>query len=598
MIDSKDGYKTIIDLFRFVTTHHVRADLLNHHEGGAWRHISTSEFAAAVEDFALGLIGLGLSRGEKVGLSAPSSPFWVIADLGISLAGGVTVPVFNRISPENLEFEIEDTALNVMIVGDEREYEPVRACGKRLRKIVTLGFSREDPEAVTFESVREAGRKRREADPDRYADAFARPGEDDLFTVIYTSGSMGRPKGVMLSHKNLVSQVKDAGKVFRLEPGRDRALSSLPLAHIFERMVLYYDLSQGVPIHFVDDLSRLGELMRSVRPTIMTVVPRLLERVYEKMRLGIEESRGLKRTLGRAAFARAETKDVGEPFRGLRDFLYRSLVYRKLLAALGGKLAYVISGAAALPYDVGRFFLNIGVPLFEGYGLTEAAPVIAANRPGRNRLGTIGLPFPSVEVKLGPDGEILARGPNVMRGYFRNPGETAAALDAEGFLHTGDLGAFDADGYLKITGRKKELFKKSTGEYVPPAPIEAALRRLPLVDTAVVVAENRKYVTCLIFPDYEEAERLKSENGYAPLGLDEFLDSAYVRDIIARHVREVNKHLHHTEEVQKFAVVKARLSVESGEITPTLKVRRGVIEEKFKKEIEAMYEPGKVKEKV
>ncbi len=577
-------YNTLPELFYFIKETHVRPDLLNYRKDDSWINISTEEFVKKTENLALGLKELGVHKGDHIGLIAPSSPFWVMSDLAITLAGGVTVPIFNRISPENLEFELRDSAIKTIVIGDEKEYEPVRSAGKKLKKIVTIGFNKKDSIAVTFDDVVNSGSK-----ASRQKEGFANPGEDDLFTIIYTSGSMGIPKGVMLTHRNIISQVKAAAQVFSMEAGEDRALTSLPLAHIFERMVIYFYFSRGLPVYFVDDLNKIGDLVRDVKPTLMTVVPRLLEKIYEKMKSTALESRGLKKAIAMAAFARAETRDAESSSRNVLDFIYKKLVYSRLYEALGGNFRFVISGAAPMPYDIGRFFINIGLTIYEGYGLTEASPVIAANSVENHKLGTVGMPFPSVTVKIAGDGEILARGPNVMMGYLNNREETEKSLDKDGFLHTGDLGAFDEKGYLKIVGRKKELFKKSTGEYVPPIPIESALLKLDLVDTAVVIADNRKFVSCLIFPNIEKVKKLQKENGFAGSSTEEFLDSEIIRKKVRDFIEKMNTHLHHTEEVQKFTIIKSPISIETGELTPTLKIRREIIERKYKKEIDAMY---------
>ena len=354
---------------------------------------------------------------------------------------------------------------------------------------------------------------------------------------------------------------------------------------------MYTYLADGVPVYFVDELNNLGALVRDVRPTIMTVVPRLMEKIHSTMRTTIEKEKGIKKIIGLAAMKRAGEKEISEPFHGVKDYLYRKLVYSKFSKALGGKFRIIVSGSATLSKEIGRFFVNIGVPLYEGYGLTEASPVISTNLPEMRKLGTVGRAFPSVKIKINSDSEILAKGPNIMKGYRNNAEETKLALDSEGYLHTGDLGELDDEGYLTILGRKKELMKKSTGEYVPPLPIEQALKKLDIIDEVVVIAEARKFVSCLIFPNMEVVNRMRLKAGFDKITTEEFSDSEYIRSRINEHINEMNKHLHHTEEVQKFAIIKAPISIETGELTPTLKLRRYIIEEKYKKEIDAMY-PG------
>lgn len=554
---------------------------------GGWFPIPYSTLEKRVLFLAAGLTDLGIREGESLGLIAPSSPDWVTIDLAIQLAGGVTVPIFKRISEESLTHEIEDSGMRYIFVGNDEELGKVTSCGgKHLEHIITFGF---DPrEHHFYEALFQRGKSYIDQHPDYYERRLKAQKGDNLATIIYTSGSTGLPKGVMLSQANIVSQVHGSAERFPLRHTEDTALSTLPLAHIFERMVVYFYFSQGVNIYFVDDPKKVGDQIREVRPTVMTVVPRLLEKVYMKMREKAETGKGIKKRLALAAFARAESKDETEPFSGIKDLIYQGAVYKKLREALGGRLRLVISGAAAMPPAIGRFFMNIGMPLYEGYGMTEASPVIAANKPGANKLGTVGLPFPNVEVQVSEEGEILARGPNVMRGYHNRPDATAETLK-EGWLHTGDLGSLDRDGYLTVSGRKKELFKKSTGEYVPPAPIEQALGRIAWVDSAVVIADGRTFASALLFPDPEALQREKKRLGFEKQSDDEFVRNPRFMDTVQEVVDGMNRHLHHCENVERFRIVAEPLTIDKGELTPTMKIRRHIVEEKYRDLIEEIY---------
>lgn len=554
---------------------------------GSWLPLPYSTMEKRVLFLAAGLTDLGVKERESVGLIAPSSPDWVTIDLAIQLAGGVTVPIFKRISEESLTHEIKDSGMRYIFVGNDEELAKVTSCGgKRLEHIITFGF---DPrEHHFYEALYQRGKSYIDDHPDYYDNRLKAQKGENLATIIYTSGSTGLPKGVMLTQANIISQVNGSAERFPLRHTEDSALSTLPLAHIFERMVVYFYFSQGINIYFVDNPKKVGDQIKEVRPTVMTVVPRLLEKVYMKMREKAEAGTGIKRRLALAAFARAEGKDENEPFSGLKDYIFQSLVYRKLREALGGRLQMVISGAAAMPPAIGRFFMNIGMPLYEGYGMTEASPVIAANKPGANKLGTVGLPFPNVEVKLTDEGEILAKGPNVMQGYLNRPDATAETLQ-EGWLHTGDLGSLDRDGYLKVTGREKELFKKSTGEYVPPAPIEQALGRISWVDIAVVIADGRTFASALLFPDPDALQREKQKHGFEKQSDEEFVRNPSFMDTVQEVVDDMNQHLHHCENVERFRIVPEPLSIDKGELTPTMKIRRHVVEEKYKELIDEMY---------
>jgi len=352
--------------------------------------------------------------------------------------------------------------------------------------------------------------------------------------------------------------------------------------------VLYFNFASGLPIYFVDDPKRVTDYMREVKPTVMTVVPRILEKMAAGFVKAAEETQGAKGMIARAAVARARTRPV-ERRPGPVDRFFDKAVYSRMRAALGGHVRQFISGAARLPPDVATLLINVGIPIYEGYGLTESSPVIAANSPGKRKVGTVGRAFPGVEIRVAQDGEILARGPNIMVGYHNNPQATSSALDSEGWLHTGDLGSLDGDGYLTVTGRKKELFKKSTGEYVPPGPIEEALGKIPFVDSALTVAENRTFVVALLFPDPQKLAVLKRSVGLETLSDAEFLKSDFLRAFTQEKIDGINAHLHHTERVERFAILDHPASVETGELTPTLKLRRFAVEKKYADTIEEMY---------
>jgi long-chain acyl-CoA synthetase len=333
--------------------------------------------------------------------------------------------------------------------------------------------------------------------------------------------------------------------------------------------------------------------MREISPTIMTLVPRLLEKVYAKMNANVEQSHGLKKKLASMAFKRATRRDPEKDCRGLMDRLYDRLVYSKLRAALGGKLTRAISGSAPLNADLTRFFINIGLPIYEGYGLTESSPVLSANYPGNNKIGTVGKAFPSSKIKISDKGEILAQGPNIMRGYNKNRRETEKAIDSDGWLYTGDKGLIDQEGYLTITGRLKEMFKTSGGKYVSPVPIEQALTMHEMVDLALVIAEGKKFVSCLLFPDLENLDNYKNVKGYGHMQNEEFLESDFFINEMNGLIDSINENLNHWEQVRKFTVINTTLSIDSGELTPSMKIRRHVIEEKYRDKIEKMYEEEK-----
>jgi long-chain acyl-CoA synthetase len=579
-------FETLPALFRYAVSRYHCEDALSWPQGDGWVSWSHAELERRVKGLALGLRGQGVRRGEAVGLIAPSSPLWIVVDLAIQAAGAVTVPIFKRISDESFLHEVRDSGMRYLFVGNPDEMPMAHRLAAGLVQLVSFWYSGRHE---LFDALMSRGEEMDRAEPGLFDRLSAEVSERDLATIIYTSGSTGLPKGVELTQGNLVSQVRDASARFRMDPSSDRCLSALPLEHVFERMVMYFYMASGVPVSFVDDPKRLPAYAAAVRPTVMTVVPRILEKVAEAVSAGARRTRGVKGIIARAAVRRAVRKDVDTRSTGPLDGFYRKAVYPHMTAALGGRLRMVISGSARLEPEVARLLINIGIPIYEGYGLTEAAPVIAVNYPGARRLGTVGPLFPSVRVRISEDGEILAHGPNIMRGYHNLLKANGEIFTEDGWLRTGDLGELDGDGYLLIRGRKKEMFKKSTGEYVPPGPIEHALSRIPFVDTAVIVADNRTYVTALLFPDPQKLPAYKALHGLAGMDDADFLKSPFLRDETQRQIDQINAHLHHCERVERFAIMDHAPTVETGELTPTLKPRRFSIEQRYHELIESMY---------
>jgi long-chain acyl-CoA synthetase len=401
--------------------------------------------------------------------------------------------------------------------------------------------------------------------------------EEDIATIIYTSGSTGKPKGVELTHKNLMSQLKDVERAIPIT-SEEVALSFLPLAHIFERMVVLYYMANGISIYFADDVKNVGNLIKEVRPTVMTVVPRLLEKIYTKMHDKINDTSGLKGLIGKWAVNMADTKDVHRPL-GALDTLAHKLVYSKLTEGLGGHLQYMISGGAALSAPIEKFFVNIGIPLYQGYGLSETSPVVCVNTPTAYRFGSCGKKLSSVEVKLSNEGELLVRGPNVMHGYHHLCDETAKTIQ-NGWLHTGDLAHIDDDGYVFIKSRQKELFKTSTGKYVSAISIEHHLTHSKWVDYAIIVADNKPYVTALIFLD-----PLMSSAPFT-----DYVSDQKTSQKMAQLISRVNKHLNAWEQIQKYTLITTIPTIDNHILTTSMKVSRNRVYSDFTTEIDAMYQ--------
>lgn len=590
-----ETFRTLPGLLKYVEANNKNACAMGYKKGGEWISIPTDEVGNTVRQLCLGLVEMGLKPGDKVGVVADPSPFWIMFDLAILGAGAVSVPMFANISYDNLVYEIEDSGMRFLFVGSDQQYQAMKPFFGKVEKIITMAASAPAPDGlgdgkcVSYDALKQMGAKRQAAHPGEYLRLSEGINEQDTATLIYTSGSTGVPKGVELTHRNLVFQVLAAHKRFPLDPKTDSIVSCLPLAHVFERMVTYYYFFTGTSIYFAEEIKKVAECLRELHPTVVTMVPRLLEKVHAKMQANLELAQGFKKIIGTKAWNRAHTKVPGSKDTFM-DKIYDALVYKKMRAALGGNLRITISGSAPLDPALAAFLLNIGIPVYEGYGLTEASPVISCNFPGHRKLGTVGLAFPGVEIKIGDDGEILTRGPHVMKGYYNKPVETAEVIDKMGWLHTGDLGHLDPENFIKITGRKKELFKSANGKYVAPVPIEQAIAANKLVDMVMVVAEGKPFTTCLIFPDFENIAAVKTELGIQT-GNDVFLDSPEAKAYMQKTLDEVNSKLNHWEQVQKFIVIKVPITVDSGQLTPTMKIRRHIVMEKYRAEIDSMYRP-------
>jgi long-chain acyl-CoA synthetase len=556
---------------------------LNFKENGAWRSFSNAEFYQKICYFAFGLKEIGLQKDDVLAIFSYQNPIWLIADLGSILAGAVTVPIFHNISQENLFYEISDSKVKYIFTDSANFLEVVSKSSADL-KIITYGFKSENH--YFFDDLMLLGQKAFEEKKYSFEDLSNDLQPEKLATIIYTSGSTGMPKGVELSHQNLISQIQDTEIFFPLKQ-EDVILSFLPLAHIFERMVMMFYLTQGVSIYFVDDIKNIGNFLKEVKPSLMTTVPRMLEKVYAKINEGAEKSNFVRRIIAKKALESALLKDVDRK-KNFLDKLFDSLVYKKFRQAMGGNMRMIICGGSSLSNDMERFYRNIGIDLFCGYGLTESSPVLAANCEKFHKFATVGKKFTSVELKIASDGELLARGKNIMMGYHNRPEETAEMIN-DGWLKTGDLAQIDEEGFVKIVGRKKELFKTANGKYVSPVPIEQKLvQKLGFLIGAIIIAEGKKFVSALLFPDFEILEKTKKKLNFK--GEDEnFLDSDVLSKFVEREVSKINKSLDHWQQIQKFQIAKASISIESGDITPSMKLKRNVLEEKYQNIISEFY---------
>jgi long-chain acyl-CoA synthetase len=561
------AFNTFAELLDYIKTSVSNHTYLSYLDNGIWRSFSSQKFVTHIECLAAAFSYYGVKKGTSVAIVSESSPFWLMIDFALQRLGAVSVPIFANISHENLYYEINDSAIEYVFIASQEKYDQLEVSLHSMKLILTLGIQSHLKNAIDFESFLKISSELPDVDV----------ASNDVATIIYTSGSTGKPKGVELTHKNLISQIKDVHLAIPITSD-EIALSFLPLAHIFERMVVLYYLANGISIYFADDVKNVGNLIKEIRPTVMTVVPRLLEKIYVKMHDKINDTHGIRGIIGKWALSLADTKDVHKPL-SLLDRLAHKLVYSKLNEALGGRLQYMVSGGAALSEPIERFFVNIGIPLYQGYGLSETSPVVCVNTPSAYRFGSCGKKLSSVEIRLSSEGELLVKGPNVMHGYHNMDEETAQTIQ-NGWLHTGDLAVIDDEGYIFIKSRKKELFKTSTGKYVSAIHIEHHLTHSKWVDYAIIVADNKPYVTALIFLD-----PLMSSKPFA-----DYIHDLKTTERILHLINRVNKHLNAWEQIQKYTLITTIPTIENHMLTPSMKISRNRVYSELSREIEAMYQ--------
>ena len=585
-----DPFNTVGELIRYIRTKYSHPNALNYYKNDAWHSISTESFLNQVKNLTLALVKLGLKRGDRVGILVPPSPQWTIANIAIIMAGGVSIPLFANISEENYIFEVTQTELKFLFVEGEDQWNRYTLHPAFVKTAIAFDRNSSNNGVLGYQEALNLGAELDKVQPELFAQLENEMKPTDLANIIYTSGSTGTPKGVELTQKNITALINQ--DAFDLNRPGDRFLSILPLAHIYGYTLNFLMLGWGVPIYYFNDLKTLGKICQDLHPTIVVLVPRLLEKIYAKMLSRVQEAGTMKKQLGKWAFDFAAHEHTAL-VEGLIHPIVDKLVYHTLRESLGGALRIVITGGAALNPTLCRFFIEIGIPLYEGWGMTEAT-VITVNRPTGRKIGTVGQPLHGMQIKIAEGGEILAKGPVVMRGYYRNPEMTSATLDSEGWLHTGDKGTIDSENFLTIIGRIKELYKTSTGEYIAPIPIEQALCQAPLIDMAMVVADNLKFASALLFPNFEVLETLKKLHHAANMTNEEFLKSPFIQEEMNKLIANINSHLNRWEQIRAYRFILEPPSIEAGELTPSMKLRRDVILKKYQKIIDEMYQEDSV----
>jgi long-chain acyl-CoA synthetase len=584
-----NGFSRLIDLPRYQLARFPREDALVAISGDTFTRYSTQKFVELVDRVSAGLWAAGYRKGDKLCIISANRPEWNFVDLGMQQIGVVNVPAFRQLSPEEYTYILNDAGIKAVFVSDQKHCDDMQRIVDEvpsLEKIYT--FEKLEGGRHWNALLEDVGEKDRQGAQEARGALEA----DDLATIVYTSGTTGKPKGVMLSHKNIISNLRACLSLLPVHE-QHRALSFLPLNHVFERMMSYLYMSAGIAVYYAENVDTVGDNMRLVKPHIFTTVPRLLEKVYEKIVKKGQEQTGLRRRLFDWSLGLAKRYEIrGKgPWYRLQRAIADRLIFAKWRSALGGELICLVSGGAALNPMLARTFTAAGVPVLEGYGLTETAPVIAVNRMELENLkfGTVGKVLDNVAVKIDEDGEILARGPNVMLGYYRKPEKTEAVMDKDGWLRTGDIGQLDQEGFLSISDRKSSLFKTSGGKYVAPQPIENQFNESPYIENLVVVGEGRKMVTALIQPDFENLKEWCEKNDIQWAAKKEILRNDKVNSLFESIVEKYNEPLGHTEMIKKFRLIPDEWSPGSGELTPTLKPKREVIHQRYKEKIEEMY---------
>lgn len=581
----------LFDILYHYHSKYPKADSFVKKEQGKWIPFSTKDFVDYSENLACGLLELGVQKEDKIAILSNNRPEWNFCDMGVQMSGCILIPVYPTISEKDLEFILNDAEVKYVFVSSEDIYKKVKSVLPKAPGVKDVYSFNDIAGVKTWEELVSLGRSANNKSKMEAVKAAIR--ETDLVTILYTSGTTGIPKGVMLSHNNIFSNVH---AVRELPPcdHNDTALSFLPLNHIYERMLVYMYMYLGISVYYAESLETIGDNLREIKPQIFTCVPRLLEKVYDRIVSKGNELTGIKRKLFFWALA------LGEKYNGvgtggwwyrLQLIIANKIIFSKWREALGGNVRAAVSGGAALNPRLARIFWSAQIPILEGYGLTETSPVIAVNslRPKGMKFGTVGEVIEKVTVKIAEDGEILCKGPNIMMGYYKRPDATAEVIDTDGWFHTGDIGIIEEGKYLKITDRKKEIFKTSGGKYIAPQMIENKLKEISLVEQAMIIGENQKFASALIVPSFIKIKDLYAKQGKAYVSNEEAVKDPEILKIIKDGIEKMNKGLSQYETIKKVELLPKEWTIDAGELTPKLSLKRKVILEANKHLLEKIY---------
>ena len=581
----------VFDLPRFQEKNTPNISIFNYKEKGEWKGISTTDFINRVYNISKGLIANGVQPNDKVALISENRLEWNLVDFAIQQIGAVVVAIYPNISDNDYEFILNDAEIKFCFVSNDALYQRLLGIKDRipnLEQVYTFNTYPHTPNWIELIS------KGISISDEVLQTKMDNVKPTDLATLIYTSGTTGNPKGVMLSHENLLADVNSSEYSFPVK-AYDKALSFLPACHAYERVFQYVYIKMGLPIYFAQSMDTIGQDMKEVQPHIFSAVPRVLEKVYGKIMATGEQLTGVKRALFFWAISLGEQYDLDESklsaWYKFQLNIARKLIFSKWKAALGGNVKGIASGSATLQTRLLKLYLAAGIPIYEGYGLTEAGPCLSVNCIKRGmKIGTVGIPLIDIEIKLAEDGEILAKGKNIMQGYYKNPVATAEVLK-DGWLYTGDIGEWVDNKFLKIIDRKKEMFKTSGGKYVVPQQIEKILSESNYIEQIMVVGEGRKFPAALVIPSYENCIdwAKTNESSLINLPLEEFLTHPKIYELIGNEINKLNVNFGNWEKIKKFHLLPYEFTIEAGELTPTLKMKRKVILKKYQKEFEEIY---------
>jgi long-chain acyl-CoA synthetase len=592
---------TLTQLYFDAIDQHRKPNAFQVRRDGVYRDVAAADFAAGVERASLGLVSLGIVPGDRVALLSENRLEWAIADFAILCARAVTVPIYPTLLPHQIEYQLQNSGAKIAFGSTTTQIAKLASIHPALPDLAHLiafeSTPANTPHTMHIEDLIARGADVARTAPGRHRELGLAVAPEDLASIIYTSGTTGVPKGVMLSHRNIAANVAAMTTIMDFGP-RDTCLSFLPLSHILERMGGHFAMfHRGVTIAYAESVESVPTNLLEAHPTILIGVPRLFEKMRSRVLASVASGPAARQrffqwalaTGWEAAELRMQGKEPGLALRLKCEVAHR-LVWRKIHARLGGRPRLLIAGGAPLSPDVARFFYSIGLTLLEGYGLTETSPVIAVNTRAATRIGTVGKPVPEAEVKIAPDGEILTRGPCVMMGYYRDEAATREAINADGWLHTGDIGQLDADGFLSITDRKKDLIITAGGKNIAPQPIESRIKESPYITEAVMIADQRKFPVALIVPDFAALRVHAEQQGITAESHADLCRHPDLVDLVRSEVNRLSAEFAPYERIKKFALVDHEFSVISGELTPTMKLKRKVITEKYKAMIDALYD--------